>query len=55
MGLTTIDANDTSRVGTVEDGEARFTDVTVTGGNADAGDNADPGQGGAFRVQVRGG
>ena len=51
VDLTTIDANDTSRVATVEDGEARFTDVTITGGNADAGDNAVPGQGGAFRVQ----
>ena len=54
VDLTTIDANDTSRVGTVEAGEARFTDVTVTGGNADIGDNDAPGQGGAFRVQPLG-
>ena len=53
VDLTTIDANDTSRVGTVEGAEARFTGVTVTGGNADVGDNSDPGQGGAFRMQSR--
>ena len=52
VGLTTIDANDTSRVATVETGEARFRGVTITGGNADVGDNAASGQGGAFRVQA---
>jgi CSLREA domain-containing protein len=55
VGLTTIDANGTSRVGTVEDGaETRFSGVTVTGGNADVGDNGFPGQGGAFRIQPLG-
>jgi CSLREA domain-containing protein len=55
VGLTTIDANGTSRVGTVaSDAEARFTGVTVTGGNADVGENDDPGQGGAFRIQTDG-
>ena len=55
MDLTTIDANGTSRIGIVEDeAEARFTGVTITGGNADVGDNDVPGQGGAFRVQPLG-
>ena len=45
VGLTTIDANGTSRIGIVEgDAEARFTGVTVTGGNA-VGDEDFPGHG----------
>jgi CSLREA domain-containing protein len=55
VGLTTIDANGTSRVGTVDaDAEARFNDVTVTGGDADVGNNDRPGEGGAFRIQDAG-
>jgi CSLREA domain-containing protein len=55
VGLTTIDANGTSRVGTVEDdAEARFAELTVTGGDADVGTNDDPGQGGAFRIEPAG-
>ena len=54
VGLTTIDANGTSRIGIVEgDAEVRFTDVTITGGNS-VGDNDFPGQGGAFRIQPLG-
>ena len=53
-GLTTIDANGTSRVGIVEgDAEARITGATVTGGNA-TGDIDDTGQGGAFRIRSGG-
>ncbi len=49
---TTIDAGGTSQVGHVDD-EALVTvvGVTVTGGDADAGDNPSMGNGGAFRVE----
>ena len=52
---TTIDAHRTSRIGYVEEGAGvTVTGVTVTGGDADATDDPDVGQGGAFRVDSGG-
>ena len=52
--LTTIDANRTSRIGFVTDADVEISGVTVTGGDADAGDNGAQGFGGAFYVSNSG-